>query len=104
MATPPPIQSTFIHAAVYSNLFLQMAQQIFPGVSYLTLTDDQRRVCQNETDNLLTRSWLRVESKLFVNTFGFQNPDPSQVAPVDAVWGAAPETLKADTKPPGQYV
>jgi hypothetical protein len=103
MATPPPLQNTFIHSAVYANTFLSMCSHLFPGVSYLALTDDQRRVAQNETDNLLTRSRLRVESKLFVNTFGFQNPDPSLVAPADAVWGA-PEAPKADTKAPGQYV
>ncbi len=105
MAVPPPIQSTFIHAAVYSDLFLKMAGQLFPGVSYPALTDDQRRVAQNETDNLLLRSRLRVESKFFTGTFNVQNPDQSQLTPADTVWGAAPETPKADTvKPPGQYV
>ena len=103
MATPPPLQTTFLHSAMYSHLFLTMAQQIFPGIAYLALTDDQRRVAQNETDNLLTRSKLRIESKFFAGTFAFQNPDPSQVAPVDTILGA-PEAPKTDTKAPGQYV
>jgi hypothetical protein len=82
-----------------------MTQQIFPGVSYLALTDDQRRVAQNETDNLLTRSRLRLESLVFTSTFAIKNPDQSQVAPADTVLGAPPEPLKADTtKLPGQYV
>jgi len=93
MATPPPIQSTFIHAAVYADLFLTMAQQIWPGVAYLALTDDQRRVAQNEVDNLLTRSKLRVESTFFVATFAFTNPDASQVAPVGTILGAPPGTV-----------
>jgi hypothetical protein len=104
MATPPPIQSTFIHAAVYSDLFLHMASQIFPDVAYLALSDDQRRVAQNETDNLLLRSKLRMESRMFSTNFAFQNPDQSQVTPADTVWGAPLEVPKADAKAPGQYV
>ena len=103
MATAPPLQTTFIHAHAYADLFLRMCQDIFPGVSYLALTEDQRRVAQNETDNLLTRSKLRIESKFFAGTFVFQNPDQSQVAPVDTILGA-PEAPKTDTKAPGQYV
>jgi|HubBroStandDraft_6_1064221.scaffolds.fasta_scaffold2787245_1 hypothetical protein len=88
MATPLPLQTTFLHAAVYSSLFLQMAQQLFPQQPYLVLSEDQRRVAQNETDNLLTRSKWRLESKVFQSSFGTPFPfPPDQAVPAGTVLG-----------------
>jgi len=106
MATPPALQTTFLHAAVYSSLFLQMAQQLFPQQTYLALSEDQRRVAQNETDNLLTRSKWRLESRVFQQAFGMAFPfPPDQRVPDGTVLGdmTIPEG-QAQRKLPGQYM
>jgi hypothetical protein len=106
MATPPALQTTFLHAAVYSSLFLQMAQQLFPQQTYLGLSEDQRRIAQNETDNLLTRSKWRLESQVFQQAFGTPFPFPDQALPAGTVLGdLTSQAAPAPTaKPPGQYV
>ena len=62
MTTPPPLQTHLIHAVYYSSLCLQMIQDVFPGKRWIELSEDQRRMVQNETDNLLTRSRWRLTS------------------------------------------
>jgi hypothetical protein len=74
MVTPPPLQTNFLHSALYSLVFLQITNHLFPG---------GRRTC-------------------FKYNFALQQ-DQSQVTPADTVWGA-PEAPKTDTKAPGQYV
>jgi|SRR2546427_598985 len=104
MATPPPLQTTFVHAAMYSSVFLQMIDHLFPGKKIPALSEDERRIVQNETDNLLTRSRWRLESTIFLSSFGVPFPGPAdQAIPAGTVLG--PPTRSADQgKPPGQYV
>jgi len=102
--TPPPLQTNLVHAAAYSSLFLQMLEHLFPGRKVLALTEDERRIAQNETDNLLTRSRWRLESMVFLSSFGTPFPGPAdQMIPAGTVLG--PPTKPTDQgKPPGQYV
>jgi hypothetical protein len=102
-ATPPPLQTTFIHASAYSSLFLQVLEHLFPDRKLPALSEDERRIVQNETDNLLVRSRWRIESYVFVNQFEIPQQPATSVAPADTVLGAPPAPPEA-TKPPGQYV
>jgi hypothetical protein len=103
MPTPPPLQTNLVHAAAYSSLFLQMLEHIFPGRKVPALSEDERRIVMNETDNLLTRSRWRLETTVFANTFGIVQIPPENVVPAGTVLGvplAPPQAGKA----PGQYV
>jgi hypothetical protein len=102
MAIPPALQTTLVQSAAYASLLLQMMDRLFPETRYLALSDDQRRIAHNETDNLLTRSKYRIESKGFAGTFGYQQ-DPRNIAPADTVLGAPPVEDRQQ-KLPGQYV
>jgi hypothetical protein len=102
-ATPPPLQTTFVQAAAYSALFLDVLEHVFPDRKLLEISDDERRIVQNETDNLLVRSRWRIESYVFVNQFALQQQPPTNIAPADTVLGAL-LTPPDPTKPPGQYV
>jgi hypothetical protein len=102
--TPPPLQTHLIHAAAYSSIFLEMVEHLFPGRKIPALTEDERRIAQNETDNLLTRSRWRLESNVFLSSFGTAVPlPPDQVIPDGTVLGPRPSQA-GQTKPPGQYV
>lgn len=102
MSTPPPLQTNLVHAAAYSSLFLQMIEHLFPGHKVPALSEDERRIVQNETDNLLTRSRWRIESIGFANTFGIQQQPQTNVAPADTILGVPFSPQQG--KPPGQYV
>ena len=99
----PPLQTHFIHAVAYSSLFLQMVDHLFPGRKAPALSEDERRIVQNETDNLLVRSKWRIESNIFVNNFAIQLQPRENVAPADTLLGAPPGTRIGDSKMPGQY-
>ena len=101
-ATPPPLQTNLVHAAAYSSLFLQMIEHLFPGRKVPALSEDERRIVQNETDNLLTRSKWRIESTVFANTFGIPQIPPGNVVPAGTVLGE-PLALPQAGKMPGQY-
>ena len=103
MTAMPPLQTTFIQSAFYSSLFLQVLDHVFPDRKLLALSEDERRIVQNETDNLLVRSKWRVESYVFVNQFAMQQQPATNIAPADTVLGAPPAPPEP-TKPPGQYV
>lgn len=81
-----------------------MIDHLFPGKKVPALSEDERRIVQNETDNLLTRSRWRLESKVFLSSFGVPVPlPPDQVIPDGTVLG--PQTNPGGQgKPPGQYV
>ena len=100
MATPPPLQTTFVHAAYYASVCLQMTQDVFPGKRWIELSEDQRRIVQNETDNLLTRSKWRLESKTFSGSFGIPTA-PEIAVSAGTVLGLPPS--QEDQKAPGQY-
>jgi len=102
MPTPPPLQTNLVHAAAYAGLFLQMLEHLFPGRKVPALSEDERRIIQNETDNLLTRSRWRLESNVFAGTFGIQQQPADVVVPAGTVLGA-PLTPPTGN-PPGQYV
>jgi len=100
----PPIQTHLVHAVAYSSLFLQMIEHLFPGRKVPGLSEDERRIVHNETDNLLTRSRWRIESVVFANTFGIPQMPKENVAPADTLLGAPPGTkVGAESKMPGQY-
>ena len=80
-----------------------MIDHLFPGQKVPGLSEDERRIVQNETDNLLVRSRWRIESMGFVNTFGLPQLPRENVAPADIVLGAPPAEGAA-ARPPGQYV
>src|SRR5437867_1392984 len=101
-ATPPPLQTTFVHAAAYSSLFLRVLEHLFPGRTIQAISEDERRIAQNETDNLLVRSKWRLESLLFANTFGIPQLPPENVAPAGTVLGmpVAAQAPPSGGKPP----
>lgn len=69
MAEVPPLQSNLVHAALYASLTLQVSQQLFPASTFFALSEDQRRIVNNETQTLLLRSRWNVESTSFADTF-----------------------------------
>jgi hypothetical protein len=99
----PPLQPHLIHAAAYSSLFLQMLGHLFPEQKVSALSEDERRIVQNETDILLMRSRWRLESVVFANTFGIPQQPRENVAPADTVLGAPLAARGGDSKLPGQY-
>jgi hypothetical protein len=105
MTTPPPLQTNLVHAAAYSSLYIQVLEHMFPERKLPALSDDERRIVANETDNLLTRSKWRLETFVFANTFGIQQQPREGVIPADTVLGVMPTIPQAkETKAPGQYV
>jgi hypothetical protein len=96
MQTVPPPQPTYMHAVEYARLFLEMIDHIFPGQRYITLTENQCQMVRNATDNLLTVSKWRVESRLFSSTFGVQPPPHYQARPEGTLLGAAPPQPETD--------
>ncbi len=85
----PPVETAYIHAVAYAQLFLEMIDHIFPGQKYITLSETQCQTVRNATDNLLTVSRWRVESSLFAATFGVQAPAHYQPKSKDTELGAA---------------
>jgi len=96
MPTVPPLQPTYMYAVEYARLFLEMIDHIFPGQRYITLTENQCQMVRDATDNLLTVSKWRVESSLFLSTFGIQPPPHYQPGTEGTVLGAAPPQAQAD--------
>jgi hypothetical protein len=68
MATPTP-QPRFMHAASFASLMLQVSEHLFPQQKLFELSQDQRRIVLNETQNLLVQARWAVESKGFAEQF-----------------------------------
>jgi len=100
MPSVPPLQTTDIHAVAYARLFLEMIDHIFPGQKYITLTETQCQMVRDATDNLLTVSKWRVESRLFSSTFGILPPALYQPIAEDTVLGTAPDRRQTDAQHP----
>ena len=104
MAYPSP-SGSFVHAAHYASLLLQVSEHLFADQKLFALSSDQRRIVGNETRNLLLQARWEVESKGFVEQFAIAQVGVEK-APPEAVLGdpiPAPKPA-ADDKGPGQYV
>ncbi len=89
MATPPPLQSRFLHAAHYASLVFQVTDHLFPGQKFFGLSADQRRIVDNETTNVLLQARWKVESKGFAESFAFPQVGGEE-APSGTVLGEKP--------------
>src|SRR5258705_13635148 len=90
---------SFVHAALYSQLVLQVSQQLFPSQPFFDLSPDKRRIVNNETSNLLVQSRWVVDSKAFADHFATAQVGGGPDAPQGTVLGSP----VAEIKVPGQY-
>lgn len=100
MAYPQP-SGSFVHAALYSSLLLQVSQQLFPSQPFFDLAPDKRRIVDTETGNLLLQARWKVDSQGFAEFFG-QQPPPQAGGP-EAPAGTILGTKPPESKHPGQY-
>jgi hypothetical protein len=100
---PPIVQGRFVAAAQYASLTLQVCEHLFPDLKIFGLSQDQRRILADETDNLLLQARWRIETKVFADKFAW-NQSGVEMAPPGTVLGSpVPKTQPAAT-PPGQYL
>ena len=92
---------SFVHAALYSQLVLQVSQQLFPQQPFFDLSQDKRRIVDQEAGNLLLQARWKLDSQGFAAFFA--QPAPDQVAGKEAPQGTVLGTPPADIKVPGQY-
>ena len=95
---------SFVHAASYASLMLQVAEHLFPDQKLFSLSAEQRRIASNETEFLLYQARLRVDSKQFAEYFATPQPTP-EMAPEGTVLGREvpkPKPQEPDTK--GHYM
>jgi hypothetical protein len=92
---------SFVHAALYSQLVLQVSQHLFPQQPFFDLTPDKRRIVDQETGNLLLQARWKVDSQGFAEFFG-QQPPPQAGGP-EAPSGTILGTKPPESRPPGQY-
>lgn len=100
MAYPNP-SGSFVHAALYSQLLLQVSQHLFPQQPFFDLSPDKRRIADMETGNLLLQSKWKVDSHGFAAFFA--QPAPPQVGSQETVPGTVLGSQPAEPKTPGQY-
>jgi hypothetical protein len=80
------LQPRFVHAASFASLMLQVSEHLFPDHKFFALSQDQRRIVQNETQNLLVQARWAVESKGFAELFAMPQVG-AEMAPADTVLG-----------------
>ncbi len=97
MAAQVP-SGSFVHAAHYASLWLQVTEHLFPGQKLFALSQDQRRIVDNETRNLLLQAKWIVDSQAFAEQFAAP-PVGVPEAPAGTILGQKPPEVKA----PGQY-
>jgi len=92
---------SFVHAALYSQLVLQVSQHLFPTQQFFDLSQDKRRIVDQEAGNLLLQARWKLDSQGFAGFFAQPAPAGGQgaEAPQGTVLGSPP----ADIKVPGQY-
>jgi hypothetical protein len=95
-------QDRFLAAAAYSALLLQISQQLFQK-PFFGLGQDERRIVDNETSNLLLQSRWKIESRGFADFFATLQVggDP---APRGTVLGDPPAQQAQTPGHPGQYL
>ncbi len=102
MEIPPELQATIIIAELYASLFLKVLENLFPERKLQNLSDDERRIIQNETDLLLARSRWRLHSGAFRPVFEMPSPTEPKT-PDGTVPGPVPNSGE-HVKPPGLYL
>jgi hypothetical protein len=68
---------------------LQVSEHLFPDQKLFALSPDQRRIVQNETQNLLVQARWAVESKGFAELFSMPQAGV-EMAPAETVLGDPP--------------
>lgn len=89
---------SFVHASLYASLILQVTEHLFPEQKFFALSQDQRRIVDNETANLLLQARWKADSKVFAEFFAAPQVGVPE-APKETVLGEKPPEPKA----PGQY-
>ena len=84
---------SFVHAAHYASLLIQVCEHLFPGSKIFALSQDQRRIVNNETRILLLQAGWVVDSKEFAEQFSIAQSGGQE---------AAPETLLGQIAGPSQ--
>ena len=92
---------SFVHAAIYSQLLLQVSHQLFPAQPFFDLSPDKRRIVDQEAGNLLLQARWKVDSQGFAAFFG--QPAPPQAGSQEASAGTVLGAPAAEGKAPGQY-
>ena len=92
---------SFVHAALYSQLVLQVSQQLFPQQPFFDLSPDKRRIVDQEAGNLLLQARWKVDSQGFAAFFA--QPAPPQAGGAEAPPGTVLGSPVAEIKVPGQY-
>lgn len=85
------LSGSFVHAAQYASLTLQVAGQLFPDQKFFGLSQDQRRIVDNETRALLVQARWVVDSKAFADHFAIPQVGV-ETAPSGTVLGDKPPT------------
>ncbi len=93
---------SFVHAALYSQLVLQVSQHMFPQQPFFDLSQDKRRIVDQEAGNLLLQSRWKLDAKGFAEFFA--QPAPGQVPGSEAPQGTVLGIPLAEDKPPGKYL
>jgi len=91
---------SFVHAALYSQLVLQVSEHLFPDQKLFALSPDQRRIVNNETSNLLLQARWAVDSKAFADHFATVQVGGGPDAPQGTVLGSP----VVEGKAPGQFL
>ncbi len=102
MEIPPELQPMVIIAELYASLFLKVLENLFPERQLQNLSDDERRIIQNETDLLLARSRWRLQSDVFRPVLTMPSPTEPKI-PNETVPGS-PTSSGDHVKPPGLYL
>lgn len=90
---------SFVHAAHYASLWLQVTDHLFPGQKLFALSQDQRRIVDNEARLLLWQAKTVVDSQAFAEQFAAPQPGVPE-APAGTILGQKPP----EARPTGQYV
>jgi len=102
---PPIVQGRFVAAAQYASLTLQVCEHLFPDQKLFGLSQDQRRILADETDNLLLQARWRIETRVFADKFAWTQHG-AEMAPPGTVLGS-PVPIghqQPAAAPPGQYL
>ena len=98
---------SFVHAAHYASLWLQVTEHLFPGQKLFALSQDQRRIVNNETRILLLQARWEVDSRGFAEHFGIAQAGGIE-APSDITLGAPVAPVPSSGPSPagqgGQYL
>ena len=93
---------SFVHAALYSQLLLQVSQSLFPQQQFFDLSQDKRRIVDQEAGNLLLQSRWKLDSQIFAAFFG--QPSPPQAGGPEAPQGTVLGSPITEGKMPGQFL